>query len=335
MKAIAIAIGSGRQFVELALDTPKPGPRDLLVRVEAVAVNPIDTKRRGMVQPGQPPQVLGWDAAGVVQAVGAGVSLFLPGDSVYYAGDVTRPGCNAELHLVDERLAGRKPASLDFEQAAALPLTTLTAWESLFDRLGVASGGSRRGRSLLIIGAGGGVGSIAIQLAKQVAGLKVIASASRPESQAWCRGLGADLCVDHAGDLAANLKAAGVENVDYIFNCNSTDAYWSAMAEAVKPQGAVCCLVSAVQPLDLNVFKNKSAAFVWEFMFTRSMFQTEDLAEQGGILNRVAELVDRGVVRSTLGDCLGTLTPASLADAHARIESGRTLGKLVLTVGER
>lgn len=329
----AIAVDSDRQFVELAWDAPKPGPRDLLVRVEAIAVNPIDTKRRGGVRAGQPPQVLGWDAAGVVQAVGEGVILFQPGDAVYYAGDVTRPGCNAELHAVDERIAGRKPASLGFEQAAALPLTTLTAWESLFDRLRIAGDGGDRGSRLLIIGAAGGVGSIAIQLAKQVAGLKVIATASRPESQAWCRRLGADLCVDHTGDLAGNLKAAGVENVDFIFNCNSTDAYWSAMAEAVKPQGAVCCLVSAGQPLDLNVFKNKSVSFVWEFMFTRSMFQTEDLAEQGGILNRVGELVDRGMIRSTLSECLGALTPASLADAHARIESGRTLGKLVLTVG--
>ncbi|BBL72163.1 zinc-binding alcohol dehydrogenase family protein [Methylogaea oryzae] len=326
----AIAVDSDRQFVPVTLETPNPGPRDLLVRVDAVAVNPIDTKRRGLLRPGQPPQVLGWDAAGVVQAVGEAVSLFRPGDAVYYAGDVMRPGCNAAMQLVDERLVGRKPATLDFEQAAALPLTTLTAWESLFDRLGIAADGGHRGRSLLIIGAAGGVGSIAIQLAKRVAGLRVIATASRPESREWCLELGADLCVGHGDGLVANLKAAGVANVDYILNCSNVDAYWGAMAEAVRPQGAVCCLASAEGPLDINLFKTKSAAFVWEFMFTRAMYQTDDMAQQGAILNRVAALVECGAIRSTLRECLGALTPASLAQAHARLESGRTLGKLVL-----
>lgn len=327
----AITADSRQPFAEREVPTPQPGPRDVLVRVRAVALNPVDSKLRAAMAANAPPRILGFDAAGVVEVVGAEVSRFRVGDAVYYAGDMTRPGCLAQWQCVDERLAGRKPASLGFEEAAALPLASLTAWESLFERLGAplpdaAPGPARR---LLIIGAAGGVGSIAIQLAK-LAGLTVIATASRPESQAWCRQLGADLCVSHAGDLTANLRAAGVAEVDYLFNCNSTDAYWPAMAELIKPQGAVCCLVSAEQPVDLNRFKNKSATIAWEFMFTRALFQTENMAEQGAILDRVAAWADQGRIRSTLAECLGPLTPANLEEGYARLAAGRSLGKWVL-----
>ncbi|TAN50798.1 MAG: zinc-binding alcohol dehydrogenase family protein [Methylococcaceae bacterium] len=326
-----IAIDSRQQWVELELPTPEPGPGDLLVRIEAVAVNPIDTKLRGSVAAGAAPKVLGWDAAGVVLAVGEAVTGFQPGDEVFYAGDVLRPGCNAELQLVDARLAAHKPATLGFAEAAALPLTGLTAWESLFERLGICAEGTDQDRCLLIIGAAGGVGSMAIQLAKQVAGLNVIATASRPESLAWCRDLGADVCLDHAGDWIADMRAGGLRYVDYVLNCNSVDAYWDAMAEAVKPQGIVCCLASAIQPLDLNRFKNKSVRIAWEFMFTKAMYQTDDMASQGEILKQLADLVDIGITRSTLTDCLGPLSPANLSLAHARIEQGHTIGKLALT----
>lgn len=327
----AIAVNSDQQFVELDLATPQPGPRDLLVRIHAIAVNPIDCKLRGTVKPGQAPKILGWDAAGVVQAVGEAVSLFKPGDAVFYAGDMQRPGCNAELQLVDERIVSHKPASISFAEAAALPLTGLTAWESLFERLNIDADGMDQGQRLLIIGAAGGVGSIAIQLAKQMAGLEVIATASRPESQAWCQQLGADLCLDHSADLPAQLRAAGMEYVDYVLNCNSVDAYWASMAETIKPQGAVCCLASAAQPLDLNLFKNKSASIAWEFMFSKTLFKTENMASQGDILKRLAELVDIGITRSTFTACLGKLSPSTLSAAHNRIASERTIGKLSLT----
>lgn len=327
----AITADSRQPFVEREVPMPQPGPRDLLVRIHAVALNPVDAKLRAALPADAAPRILGFDAAGVVEAVGAEVGRFREGEAVYYAGDMSRPGCLAQWQCVDERLAGRKPATLSFEQAAALPLASLTAWESLFERLGAPAPGAAVGpvRSLLIIGAAGGVGSMAIQLAK-LAGLTVIASASRSESQAWCRQLGADLCVSHTGDLAAKLRDAGIAAVDYVFNCNSTDAYWAAMAELVKPQGAVCCLVSAGQPLDLNLFKNKSATIAWEFMFTRALYQTEDMAEQGAILNRVADWAEQGLIRSTLGECLGPLTPANLAEGYARLEAGRSLGKWVL-----
>lgn len=327
----AIAVDELQQFVALELATPTPGSRDLLVRIEAVAVNPIDVKLRDTVKPGAAPRVLGWDAAGTVQAVGKDVAAFQPGDAVFYAGDVQRPGCNAELQLVDERLVWHKPATLSFEQAATLPLTGLTAWESLFQRLSICPEGTDQDKCLLIIGAAGGVGSMAIQLGKQVAGLHVIATASRPESQAWCRGLGADVCLDHTGDWIAGLRGGGRQYVDYVLNCHSVDAYWDAMADIIKPQGIVCCLASAAQPVDLNRYKNKSIRIAWEFMFTKAMYQTDDMASQGEILKQLAELVDIGVTRSTLSDCLGPLNPTNLASAHARIAAGHTIGKLALT----
>lgn len=324
----AIALDADQNFVALDVPDPVPGPRDLLVRVEAVSVNPIDCKVRAAHPADAAPRILGWDAAGVVEATGSEVRLFKPGDAVYYAGSLDRPGSNAELQLVDERLAGHKPQSLDFLHAAALPLTALTAWEALFEHLGLppVPTTANRGRRLLIIGAAGGVGSIAIQLAKRLTGMRVVATASRPESRAWCFGLGADECLDHREDLSAQLT----DGADYILDCHSTDPYLPVMAKLVRPFGKICCLVSHERPLDLNPLKNKSVAFTWEFMFTRPLFRTADMATHHHILGRLAELVDLGQIRSTLAESPGVLGTDSLCNAHARLESGRMIGKLVL-----
>lgn len=331
MKAIAIAEALPADhpdcFVELDQPIPEPGPRDLLVKVHAVAVNPVDTKVR-RAHDGKAARVLGWDAAGVVKAIGGEVSRFRPGDEVYYAGDIARPGSNAEYQLVEESIAGNKPRSLSFPEAAALPLTTITAWEALFHRMRISARDADR--TLLIIGGAGGVGSIAIQLAKQLAGLRVVATASRPESAAWCIGLGADATVDHRGDWAAEL---GADTVDYVACFNDTDAHWERMARAIAPQGVICSIVENAAPIELGLLKSKSATFVWEFMFTRPMFRTPDRIEQGRLLDRVAELVDAGQIRTTLGAAPLPLTTANLAAAHRGLESGGSIGKTVLTVG--
>jgi zinc-binding alcohol dehydrogenase family protein len=304
----------------------------LLVKIEAIAVNPVDTKVRAPKEKIEDkPRVLGWDAAGVVEAVGPDVSLFKVGDAVYYAGDITRQGANSEFHLIDERIVGAKPKSLDFTHAAALPLTTITAWEALFDRLNVSAEGKDAGKTVLIIGGAGGVGSIGIQLAKQVARLEVIATASRPESAKWAMELGADRIVNHFGDIAAQLKDAGVPQVDYVLIFNDTDKHFEAAAEVVKPQGSICTIVENAKPLPVELLKAKSAAFHWEFMFTRAMFQTPDMIEQHKLLSEVARLIDAGVIRTTLGKNLGTINAANLREAHRLLEEGRAIGKLVLT----
>lgn len=336
MKAIGLTrylpIDHPEALLDLELPQPEPGPRDLLVRIEAIAVNPVDTKVRApKEQVESTPRVLGWDAAGVVQSVGGAVTLFQPGDRVYYAGDITRPGSNAEFQLVDERIAGHMPASLSFEQSAALPLTAITAWEALFERLAIGQDtAANRVRSILILGGAGGVGSIAIQLAKRVAGLTVVASASRPESAAWCRDFGADAVVDHFGDLPAQYRERGLAAPDYILCLNDTDRHFAAMAELIRPQGRIAGIVENTTPLDLNLLKAKSASFHWEFMFTRSMFRAEDMIEQHRLLERVAALVDAGVLRTTLGEVLRPINAGNLKQAHARLEAGRTIGKIVL-----
>ncbi|AGW94306.1 MULTISPECIES: zinc-binding alcohol dehydrogenase family protein [Cupriavidus] len=335
MKAIGLTqylpISDPRSLQEVEIDKPTPTGHDLLVKIEAIAVNPVDTKVRAPKPQVEPaPRVLGWDAAGTVAAVGPGVTLFKVGDPVYYAGSITRPGTNAEYHLVDERIVGHKPASLDFANAAALPLTAITAWEALFDRLGISPKGDHAGRSVLIIGGAGGVGSIGIQLAKVLAGLTVIATASRPESQEWCRKLGADHTVDHRGDLPAQLKALGFAGVDYILCFNDTDGHFPAMAELVAPQGKICTIVENARPLPVELLKSKSATFVWEFMFTRAMFGTPDMIAQHRLLNEVARLVDAGRLQTTLGENLGRISAENLRRAHAMLEGGRTIGKLVL-----
>lgn len=319
-------------FSACCLDVPIPGDRDLQVRVQAVSVNPIDCKvRSSVLEVLAVPKVLGWDVAGVVTAVGKQVTLFQPGDDVYYAGSIARSGCNSEYHLVDERIVGRKPKRLSFEESAALPLTTITAWESLFERLAISPDArSNSGASLLIIGAAGGVGSMAIQLAKY-AGLQVIATASRERSRRWCLQLGADHCVDHHRHLAAELERIGISGVDYILCLNDTNYYWQTMADVIKPQGHICAVVSAKEPPNLNVLKNKSVTFAWEFMFTKAMYETDDMITQHELLNRVATLVDQGVVKSTMTEHLGALNATNLAKAHGRLESGKMIGKLVLS----
>ena len=314
------------------IDLPHPQAlgRDLVVQVEAVSVNPVDYKLRNAPAADDAARVLGWDVAGTVSAVGPDARLFQVGDKVYYAGSVLRQGANSQFHAVDERIVGHRPASLDAAQAAALPLTSITAWEALFDRLGVAKDGSDAGKSLLIIGGAGGVGSIAIQLAKQLAKLAVVATASRTESAAWCRALGADHVVDHNGDIPAQLAALGVPAVDFILCLNETDKHFPAMAAAVAAQGKICSIVGNTAPLALDALFSKSATLVWELMFTRSMFGTPDMIEQHHLLDEVARLVDAGVLRTTLGEVYGKINAANLTRAHAALERRRTIGKIVL-----
>jgi zinc-binding alcohol dehydrogenase family protein len=335
MKAVALTrylpVTDPESLVDLELPKPEPQGRDLIVRIEAVSVNPVDTKVRApKPKVESPPRVLGWDAAGVIESVGPEVTAFKPGDEVYYAGDITRPGTNSQYHLVDERIVGRKPGKLSFAEAAALPLTTITAWESLFDRLGVNRAAGNEGRSLLILGGAGGVGSMAIQLANR-AGLVVIATASRPESQDWVKGLGANHVVNHRQPLPEQMTAIGHKEVNYIANFSNTDAYWAVMAELIKPQGQIVSIVENDRPVEIGLLKSKSASFGWVFMFTRSMFQTLDMAEQGALLNEVAGLLDAGTLRTTLTETLTPINAANMRAAHAKSESGRTIGKVAIS----
>lgn len=318
---------------DVDLPRPEPGDRDLLVRVEAISVNPVDTKIRRSKSPDHReslPRVLGWDAAGVVEAVGSKVALFQPGNEVYYAGSMTRPGTNSEYHLVDERIAAKKPRSFDMAQSAALPLTVITAYEAFCDRMGIVFEGDSVGKMVLIIGGAGGVGSIAIQIAK-IANLRVIATASRPESQSWCRKMGADEVIDHTKSIPDQLQQLNCPTVDYIFNASSTEQHWSAMCEVIKPQGRICCIVDTTETVDLNALKRKSVTFAWEFMFTRPMYRTDDIVEQHKLLTRVARWVDRGMIQSVLTETFSPINAANLRAAHAKLESGRMIGKLVLT----
>ncbi|WP_250508939.1 zinc-binding alcohol dehydrogenase family protein [Caballeronia sp. GACF4] len=336
MKAIGLTrylpISNPESLVDIELDKPAPYGRDLLVKIEAIAVNPVDTKVRAPKDKTEAtPRVLGWDAAGVVEAVGPEVTLFKPGDAVYYAGDITRQGANSEFHLIDERIVGAKPKSLDFTCAAALPLTTITAWEALFDRLNVSAEGKDAGKTVLIIGGAGGVGSIGIQLAKQVAKLNVIATASRPESAQWAKELGADHIVNHFEEIPKQLKDAGFPQVDFVLIFNDTDKHFPAAAEVIKPQGGICTIVENAKPIAVELLKAKSAAFHWEFMFTRAMFHTPDMIEQHKLLTEVARLIDAGAIRTTLGRDLGKINATNLREAHRLLEEGRAIGKLVLT----
>ena len=331
-------------LLDLELPIPELRPHDLLVRVEAIGVNPVDAKLRAGKGPDdprrhEPPLVLGFDCCGVVEAMGplaAAAGSWRVGDRVMAAGDVTRQGCNAELVALDSRLCGRPPHSLSGAAAAALPLTGLTAWEGLFERLGLNPEPSpaQQGQALLLIGGAGGVGSMAIQLAKR-AGLRVIATASRPESRTWCLELGADAVIDHSQALAPQLAAletscGATPQIPWIANLTDTDAYWQQMAELVAPQGAILAIVGNRGPLDQTLLKAKSARLCWEFMFTRAQYGTPDLDRQGQILSRIAELVDAGELRSTARTNLGAINAASLRAAHARLEAGQTTGKIVL-----
>lgn len=336
MKAIALTqylpISHPESLFDTTLERPAAVGRDLLVAIKAIAVNPVDTKVRAPKDTVEKtPRVLGWDAAGIVEAVGPEVTRFKPGDRVFYAGDITRPGTNAEFHLVDERIAGRLPDSISFETAAALPLTAITAWEALFDRLRVPTPPHALPRkSILIIGGAGGVGSIAVQLAARIAGLEVITTASRPESIAWVKELGAHHVVDHFGDLPAQLAGIGFPTVDYVLILNDTDRHFPAATAVIAPQGTICTIVENKHALDVSPLKSKSAGFVWEFMFTRSMYQTEDMIEQGRLLEEIGRLVESGQLRATGSEVLSPINAANLREAHARLEAGHVIGKLVL-----
>jgi NADPH2:quinone reductase len=329
LKSKAITVDDA--LIDVELDVPEPGPRDLRVAVRAVSVNPVDTKVRMRSEPpGVEVKVLGYDAAGVVDAIGAEVTLFKPGDEVFYAGSIARPGTNAEFHLVDERIVGRKPRTLSFSEAAALPLTAITAWELLFDRLEVPRGLSAETRRLLIVGGAGGVGSILIQLARRLTGLTVIATASRPETRDWCLELGAHQVIDHKKPLDQMLKEIGVEQVELIAGLTQTDRHFPAVVAAIAPQGRFG-LIDDPTALDVALLKRKSVSLHWEFMFTRPLFETPDMIAQHHLLNEVAELVDQGVIRTTLAQDLGPINAENLKRAHAIIESGQAKGKLVLS----
>jgi zinc-binding alcohol dehydrogenase family protein len=333
MKAVGLFKTAADDIGELRdIETPKPRPagQDLLVRVKAAAVNPVDVKTRRRVSPelGQP-VILGFDASGTVEALGPLVRDFDVGDDVYYAGSIVRPGAYAEYQLVDARLAARKPTRLSHVEAAALPLTSITAWEMLFARLGIVE--REGGEALLLLGGAGGVGSMAIQLARRLTDLVVIAAASRPDGQAWCRRLGAQHVIDHRGDLASQTAAVAGGAVRYAFAIVGADAHWDALAQLIAPQGRVG-LIDDPEPVDLRVFKAKSVSLHWENMFTRSVFQTPDMAEQGRLLGRIADLVDGGALVTTLGHDLGALSAAALDAAHRRIVSDHPPGKLVFQV---
>ena len=328
MKVIGYnAAGNADTLEIIEMDQPVVGPRDLLVAVEGISVNPVDVKLRAGVEPDGAERVLGFDAAGVVTEIGNEVTGYKVGDAVYYAGDVTRAGTNAEFHAVDERIVGRKPASLDFVEAAGLPLTSITAWEMLFDAFRLTEGGGS-GQTLLVIGGAGGVGSILIQLAKALTGLTVIATASRPETQDWVRKMGADHVVDHRGDLAAQVADLGLVP-SYVAALTATDQHWPAIIDLIAPRGQIA-LIDDPEALDIKVAKPKALSIHWEFMFTRSMFGTEDISAQRDLLNRVAEMIDAGTLQSTVTEKGDALTVDALRAAHLKQESGRVIGKQVL-----
>lgn len=334
MKAVGLTrylpIDDPASLQDIELPVPVPGAEDLLVRVEAIAVNPVDTKVRAPKPAVESsPKVLGWDVAGVVEAVGERVEGFAVGDEVYYAGDITRAGGNSRFALVDARIAARKPATLGFAEAAALPLTALTAYESLFDRLGLDLDGGNAGQTLLIVGGAGGVGSLGIQFAKR-AGLTVIATASREETVAWVKELGADHVVDHRRPLRPQLEALGLTQVDWIACFADTDPHWEQMVDLARPQGHIVTIVDNTGPLATALAKAKSLTHAWEMMFTRARFRTPDMAEQGRILSRVAAWVDDGSLRHTLKTTLSPINAANLRQAHRVMESGTAVGKLAL-----
>jgi zinc-binding alcohol dehydrogenase family protein len=317
-------------LIDLDLPEPVVAGRDLLVEVKAVSVNPVDTKVRRSAQPdASGVKVLGWDAAGIVTAVGPEAKGFKPGDEVFYAGALDRSGSNAELHLIDSRIVGHKPKSLSFAEAAALPLTSVTAWEALFDRLRVKDTVPGAASAILIIGGAGGVGSIAIQLARQLTDLAVIATASRPETQDWVKGLGAHHVIDHTKPLPEQVAALGIGAPGFVFSTTHTDTHLPGIIELIAPQGRFG-LIDDPKELDVVPLKRKSISLHWELMFTRSLYQTADMQAQGDLLDEVSRLVDAGKIRTTLSENFGTINAANLKRAHALIESNRAKGKIVL-----
>ena len=328
MKAIGYqTMGSLEQanFIEFATDIAEIGVHDLLVEVHGVSINPVDTKVRQRAEPEGQPKVLGYDGAGIVRQVGMNVSRFAVGDEVYYAGDITRPGTNSELHIVDERIVGKKPSTLSMAEAAGIPLTSITAWEILFDSLGITP---KDNESILIIGGAGGVGSILIQLAKQLTNLTVIASASRQESIEWVKKMGADHVINHSKPIDKEIADLGIQPA-YVAALTETDQHFDAIVNLIKPRGAVA-IIDNPEALNINSGKQKSIRFDWEFMFTRSMFKTADMDEQHKLLTHVSEMLDNGTLMSTVTNNLGKLSPETIVEAHRRQESGRVIGKNVL-----
>lgn len=332
MKAVGYQKSQPTDAAEALVDIEIPKPvatgKDLLVRIKAISVNPVDTKIRRSVNPekGQY-KVLGWDATGIVESVGEKVTSFQPGDKVWYAGAINRSGSNAEYHLVDERIVAKMPESLDFIDAAALPLTSITAWELLFHRLNLSA---ESNGELLIIGAPGGVGSIMIQLAKKLTNLTVIATASRPETKEWVTLLGADHVIDHRKPLADELKSIGLDHVKYIASLTNTSAHLEAIADIIAPQGKLG-VIDDLETFDIMPFKRKSVSIHWELMFTRSLFETEDMSEQHELLSKVASMVDDGQLKSTIASDFGTINADNLINAHTLLESGKSKGKIVLS----
>ena len=335
MKAIgfkqSLPITEKDSFIAFETQKPTPTEFDLLVKIAAISVNPVDFKIRQNAAKDtilDTPKVIGWDAVGTVEAVGDKTSRFKVGDEVYYAGDITRSGSNTEFQLIDERIVGHKPKNLTNAEAAAIPLTGLTAWESLFDRIKV-NPETDKGKTVLILAGAGGVGSIAIQIAKKVAGLTVIATASRPESENWCKALGADFVVNHR-ELKAELDSIGHSQVDYILDFVDLEGYWEIATEIIKPQGHIVSITGSSKPLNLDLLKTKSVSFSWELMYTRSMYTTDDMDRQHHILNEIAGLLDAGTLKTTLTTTLKGFTVDNLKEAHKMQESGKTIGKTVI-----
>lgn len=324
-----LPIENSESLLDLEIEKPKlTNPHDLLVRVHGVSVNPVDYKIRQSTNPTKnTAKILGWDASGVVVEVGSSVSGFKPGDEIYWAGDIKRAGSNAEFQLVEERIVGFKPKNLDFETAAALPLTSITAYEALFHRLEIQR--DEKPQIILVIGAAGGVGSIAIQLIKALTNHLVIATASRPESQQWCKTMGADFVIDHSKPLGDQIAALGVGQPKYVFSLNQTEKYLSSIAALIKPQGKFC-LIDDPEKLDVTPLKSKSVSVHWELMFTRSLYQTEDQIQQQAILNHIAELVETGKIKPTANTSFGLLNAENLKRAHHNLESGKAIGKVTL-----
>lgn len=331
MKAIGYTdagpISAANALIEFETDVPQPGPNDLLVEVRGISVNPVDVKVRASAQPDGGPRILGFDAAGIVKEVGSATTRFRSGDEVFYAGDITRPGTNAAFHVVDERIVGRKPSSLSFAEAAGMPLTTITAWEILFDSFGLKES-EGTGEALLVIGGAGGVGSILIQLAKKLTGLNVIATASRDDTRAWVKKMGADHVVNHRNPLDEEMKALDI-SPRYVASLTHTDRHFEAIIKLIKPRSHIA-LIDDPKSLDVGLIKSKALSLSWEFMFARSLFQTEDMDAQHVLLNRVADLLDNGTLIPTANNQGGALSVENLRAAHELQESGTAIGKTVL-----
>ena len=333
MKAVgfkkSLPIEDENSFIDFETEMPTPGKRDVLVRIKAISVNPVDYKVRQSAAKEdelEEPKIIGWDASGIIEEVGSEVTLFSKGDEVFYSGDLQRSGCYSEFQTVDERIVALKPGNISWEDAAALPLTSLTAWECIFDRMQIQENEGKN-KSILVIGGAGGVGSIAIQILKELTQLKVIATASRDITSDWCKKMGADAVVNHK-DLKENMKDYG--KVDYILNFADTSGHWEDMAEIVAPQGAICCVVNTTEDVDLNLLKSKSVSFHWELMFTRPMFHTDDMIAQHHILDRIRAMVEEGRIRSTAKEYFTGLTAKTLKEVHQLQESGKSVGKNVI-----